>query len=323
MSACSTTCSCPKITLPIAALAAATWAPVASAWRTIMSSSFSSPSALPSDRSLPCTVGWLSVRSAVRLPSLQHPGRSDAVPGQPAARTRARASESAADSGCEDYAIFTGCDPASLQVCQIAPTPAGTGTALNRTGFRQLGSLRAITNAVKTAGHRCQVPGKPWRRKGRPSRGLADPAMRSGQPRRERAAERRQGSAAGAPLESAVLRRSRHAHRRRRHLVLSQDADRAAGAGEAVRLRAQAGRGQVFSGHAGREMRHRGRGRAVPGGRAQGRARAIAAAAPALPHQCRRLGRLRAPSTRCASSRSRRPAGSSPICMCGATCGRR
>ena len=28
-------------------------------------------------------------------------------------------------------------------------------------------------------------------------------------------------------------------------------------------------------------------------------------------------------STRCASSRSRRPAGSSPICMCGATCGRK
>ena len=39
--ACSTTRSCPKITLPIASLAAATCAPVASAWRTIMSSSFS------------------------------------------------------------------------------------------------------------------------------------------------------------------------------------------------------------------------------------------------------------------------------------------
>jgi hypothetical protein len=44
MSACSTTRSWPKMTLPIAALAVATCAPVDSAARTIMSSSFSSPS---------------------------------------------------------------------------------------------------------------------------------------------------------------------------------------------------------------------------------------------------------------------------------------
>ena len=43
----------------------------------------------------------------------------------------------------------------------------------------------------------------------------------------------------------------------------------------------------------------------------------------AFPHQCRRLGRLRAGSSRCASSRNRAPAGSSPICMCAAICGRR
>ena len=54
-------------------------------------------------------------------------------------------------------------------------------------------------------------------------------------------------AAAGAPVESAVLRRSRHAHRRRRHLVLSQDPDRPAGAGEAVRLGAQAGRATSIS----------------------------------------------------------------------------
>ena len=54
MSACSTTRSCPKITLPIAALAAATWAPVASACRTIMSSSFSSPSVATAMTSAPC-----------------------------------------------------------------------------------------------------------------------------------------------------------------------------------------------------------------------------------------------------------------------------
>ena len=44
-----------------------------------------------------------------------------------------------------------------------------------------------------------------------------------------------------------------------------------AAAGQAVRFRAQAGRGQVLSGHAGGEMRDRGRGRAVPRGRARGR----------------------------------------------------
>ena len=59
-------------------------------------------------------------------------------------------------------------------------------------------------------------------------------------PSRVRQRARPEGPAAGAPVEPAVLRRPRHAHRRRRHLVLSQDADRPARAGEAVRLGAQA-----------------------------------------------------------------------------------
>ena len=46
-------------------------------------------------------------------------------------------------------------------------------------------------------------------------------------------------------------------------------------------------------------------------------------AASCISHQCRRLGRLRARSIRCGSSRSRRPAASGPICMCAATCGPR
>ena len=89
-----------------------------------------------------------------------------------------------------------------------------------------------------------------------------------------RARQGGKGPAAGASVESAVLRRSRHADRHRRHLVLPQDADRAAGAGQAVRFRAQARGRQVFPGHAGGEVRHH-RGRcAVPGGGDEGRGRA-------------------------------------------------
>ena len=104
----------------------------------------------------------------------------------------------------------------------------------------------------------------------------------------------RQGAAAGAPVESALLRRSRHADRRRRHLVLPQDADRPAGAGEAVRLGAQARGRPVLPGHAGGEMRHHRRRRAVPGGRDAGRAAERPGRVLQFPHQCRRLGRLRA-----------------------------
>ena len=78
------------------------------------------------------------------------------------------------------------------------------------------------------------------------------------------AATRKQGAAARGTLESALLRRYRHADRRRRHLVLPEDADRAAGFGQIVRIGAQTGRRQVFPGHAGRKGRDRRRRRAVP-----------------------------------------------------------
>jgi hypothetical protein len=66
MSACSTTSSCPKMTLPIAALAAATCAPVASAWRTIMSSSFSITS--PPATAITCSFIGAAVRQASGQP---------------------------------------------------------------------------------------------------------------------------------------------------------------------------------------------------------------------------------------------------------------
>src|SRR6185312_8286331 len=69
-------------------------------------------------------------------------------------------------------------------------------------------------------------------------------------------------AAAGGALESAVLRRYRHADRGRRYLVLPKDPDRAAGFSQIVRFRAQARRGEVFPGDAGGEGRDRGRGRA-------------------------------------------------------------
>src|ERR1700731_1324919 len=57
--------------------------------------------------------------------------------------------------------------------------------------------------------------------------------------------------ATGASVESAVLRRSRHANRARRHLVLYGDADRAASAGAAVFDDPQARGRQALSGDAG------------------------------------------------------------------------
>src|SRR5262249_24977256 len=104
-----------------------------------------------------------------------------------------------------------------------------------------------------------------------------------------------QGPAAGASVESAVLRRSRHAHRLRRHLVLSQDSDWPAGAGEALRLGPQTRGRQIFPGHARGEMRRRRRRRAVPRGRTQTGEDATRPGA-AFSHQCGRLGGVRARS---------------------------
>ena len=60
----------------------------------------------------------------------------------------------------------------------------------------------------------------------------------------------RKGPAAGASVESALLRRHRHAHRPRRHVALRRLADRPARAGEALRLGAAARRGPVRAGDA-------------------------------------------------------------------------
>ena len=81
------------------------------------------------------------------------------------------------------------------------------------------------------------------------------------------AAPGRKGAAAGAPVESAVLRRSRHANRLRWYLVLHGHANRPAGAGAAVLDDPQARGRQAFSGHAGGEGRHPRRRRAVSRGR--------------------------------------------------------
>ena len=83
--------------------------------------------------------------------------------------------------------------------------------------------------------------------------------------------------AAGASVESAVLRRPRHANRRRWYVVLHGHADRAAGAGAAVLDHPQARGRQALSRDPGREGRHPSRRRAVPGGRDAEGSRTIAA----------------------------------------------
>ena len=109
----------------------------------------------------------------------------------------------------------------------------------------------------------------------------------------------------------------------RRHLVLPQDADRPAGAGEAVRLGAQARGRQVLPRHAGGEMRHRRRRCPVPGGRTARSSSGERGPGAAFPHQCRRLGGLRSRARAAVRAGAAIPAGSSLTCMCGAICGRR
>ena len=67
-----------------------------------------------------------------------------------------------------------------------------------------------------------------------------------------------------SPVESALLRRDRHAHRRRRNVVLLRLADRPAAAGPAFRLDPAQGRGPPRPGHPGRTVGINGRRRAVP-----------------------------------------------------------
>ena len=118
---------------------------------------------------------------------------------------------------------------------------------------------------------------------------------------------RRKGAAAGASVESAVLRRSRHANRRRWYVVLHGDANRTAGAGPAVFDHPQARGRQALSRDTGGEGRHPRRRCAVSRGRdGQGKRRPGPAAA--LPHQCRRLGGLRfRPPAAIRGGRRRRP----------------
>ena len=130
-----------------------------------------------------------------------------------------------------------------------------------------------------------------------------DRAERIGGDRRHRLPrEKRQRAAAGASVESAVLRRYRHADRRRRHLVLPKDADRTPGAGQAVRLGAQARGRPVFPGHPGGESRDHRRRCPVPRRRTEGRAMRSAAKFSTFAPMST-TGSPAAPAMPCASSR--------------------
>ena len=107
--------------------------------------------------------------------------------------------------------------------------------------------------ACRTDRHR---NGRRWPRTD--SRGRPPPNPRGG---RARAGPPR--AAAGASLEPAVLRRSRHAHRPRRHLVLPRHADRPEAAGPALLLDPEARGRPLLPRDPGREGRHHRRRRAV------------------------------------------------------------
>src|SRR6202012_4113551 len=74
-------------------------------------------------------------------------------------------------------------------------------------------------------------------------------------PRRGECGFRRKGPAAGASVESSILRRSRYANRQRWNMVLPGNTNRAAGTGAVVLDHPQTRGWQVLSGDAGRKGR--------------------------------------------------------------------
>ena len=137
-----------------------------------------------------------------------------------------------------EYAIFR---PARRRLLQSrhAPPPRhyGRGDAVKvaRAASLSLGcagpcAFPVLPQALGQWGQRAPVTiarafrRAPGRIAGNHGEGRAGTTDRPRRHRGRRGQGRRQGPAAGPSLESAVLRRSRHADRRRRHLVLSQDA---------------------------------------------------------------------------------------------------
>src|SRR5262249_33969280 len=160
-----------------AALAAATWTPVASAWRTIMSSSFSSPSVATAMTSAPC---YLTVVRACYGPDRQ---------SSPSDLTKKRAtfgplSHAAVDTGrfapanpsqlLEITLFFTGWDPASGAGLPRSPQnsagPKGSQTLelfRSNPGLGGAGNARLQSRPAEKQHSAAQVPGKQWQTKGR------------------------------------------------------------------------------------------------------------------------------------------------------------
>ncbi len=169
----------------------------------------------------------------------------------------------------ENTLLFTGRDLPPCRLAMIAPTSGQTAgrnrmqqaTSPCRGGIfgRRWISLRTVTNAeerpITNIRSRTTMANK-----GQPNQGLDAIVTAAGE-------AARRGPPPVHLWNSAVLRRSRPADRPRWHLVLPENPDRTAIAGQIVCFGAQAGGGQIFSGHPGRKSRHRRRGRAVPRGR--------------------------------------------------------
>ena len=164
--------------------------------------------------------------------------------------------------------------------------------------------LRSTAWRLACRAHRHRI-GARWPRTNRRGRPPPIPSHRP------RATAARRGPGAGPPLEPAVLRRSRHAHRPRRHLVLSRHADRPEAAREALLLDPEARGRSLLPGDAGREGRDHRRRRAVRRRRLH-RRRRRPRAEPHLRHPGRRHGDRRRRTTRSASSATRRRASRRP-----------
>ena len=125
-------------------------------------------------------------------------------------------------------------------------------------------------------------------------------------PRRRRRQGRPQGPAAGPSLEPALLRRPRHAHRPRRHLVLPRHPDRPRAAGPALLLDPEARGRPLLPRDPGGEGRHHRRRRPLRRRRLHRRRRRPGAdASPSPPTS--RTASPPAPTTRSASSATRSP----------------
>src|SRR6516162_6044487 len=210
------------MTVPIPSFAARTWTAVLSAARTIISSSFS--------RLSPAVV---AIKLLLVIPLVLHHASPRTTPnrGEPAKIQVTGLQKSGRRRN----------EPDRLRSC---PVPECTL-------FWRDGDSVEVNHICPSSQESTVDQGN-----GNHGEGRADCTGRTGRHCRSGQNCLRQGTAARAPVESGLLRRNRHAHRRRRYLVLPEDADRPTRFGQAVRVHHQARGRSLLSCHTGGKVRN-------------------------------------------------------------------